>query len=228
VSMAQLPLSLTPPRRAGFDNFVPGPNRSQIAALRAGAADGQWFYLTGPSGCGKSHLASALYDERLAQGASACLIPAASRAGRALLAGAAAELVLVDDVEHVAGDAEAERALFNLLNRARASRSAVVLTGSGAVCFALPDLRSRVAQFARLKLVPLDEQALAALIDRLLEDFELIAGRGLTAYLLRHAPRSPAELVRLMEVLSRRAQAERRVVSVPLAGEVLRAAAYRT
>jgi DnaA family protein len=96
-----------------------------------------------------------------------------------------------------------------------------VLTGTGASGFELPDLASRLGQAARLTLEPLDDDGTRALIHQLIEDFRIVPGRGLAVYLQRHGPRAPAQLVSLFERMARRAQSERRSVSVPLAREEL-------
>jgi len=218
----QLPLSLTPPRPRRFDNFIAGAGESAVNSLRHGLEQRGWIHLCGPGGSGKSHLALAVLAEWSSGQRRACYIPAREPGVSALLAGGDAELAVVEDIECLAGRCEAELALFNALNRWRASRAAVLLTGSGATPFGLPDLVSRVNQAARLTLPPLDDRALARLIEQLIADFQVVPGRGLADYLLRHGPRAPGRLVGLFERISRRAQAERRVVSVPLAREELK------
>lgn len=217
--MAQLPLTLVPPRRRRFENYVAGPNEPLLAALRHGIDTGQWLYLRGPAGSGKSHLAHAAVHDRHAAGLSAGFVPCRDPAAWPLLERTDARLVVVDDVELLAGHASAERALFNALNRWRAAHSAVLLTGSGAGRFDLPDLASRVAQTTRLTLEPLDDAGLSELMQRLIAEFALVPGRGFLTYVMRHGPRAPAELVSLFEAIGRRAQSERRVASVPLARE---------
>lgn len=220
MNAGQLPLHLVPPRRRRFENFVAGPNRAVVTSLREGlAAAGCAFYLCGPAGSGKSHLASAALAA--SEAGMTSFVRAADPAVVGLLDSAEPDFVVVEDIEQLAGDSDGERALFNALNRWRADRAAVLLTGNGAVNFSLPDLVSRVSQLARLTLVPLGEEALSELVDQLVIDFRLVPGRGLKSYLLHHGPRDPAFLVSLFERLSRRAQAERRVLSIPLVREEL-------
>jgi len=224
VSAPQLPLALSPPRRQDFGNFVPGANAAVVATLRHALEAGQWYLLTGPSGTGKSHLAAALEKAWRDDGRQVRYIP--GRTAAALLAsdgGGADDTdgILVEDIDRLAGDPVAERALFNALNRWRPLRATVLMSARGMPDFGLPDLASRVAQAARLRLKPLGEDALDRLIEQLVSDFELVVGRGVGEYLLRHGPRSPDALVALFGRLARRAAAERRRVSVPLARQCL-------
>lgn len=222
MNVPQLPLSLTPPRRKRLDNFVAGINASVVSSLRHDLEASGWVLLCGPEGSGKSHLALGVLAEWSSAQRQACYVPCRERGAAGLLAGGDAELAVVEDIEALAGRSEAELELFNALNRWRAARTAVLMTGSGATPFDLPDLVSRVSQAARLTLKPLDDEGLSRLIGQLIADFQLVPGRGLVEYLMRHGPRSAASLADLFERLSRRAQAERRVVSVPLVREALK------
>ncbi|HMB38926.1 MAG TPA: hypothetical protein VKO85_07590 [Wenzhouxiangellaceae bacterium] len=219
--MAQLPLSLTPPRRKRLNNFVTGANAPLVSSLRHGLEERGWLLLCGPEGSGKSHLALGVLAEWTADQRRACYVPCRDRGAAELLASCDAELAVVEDIEALAGRSQAELGLFNALNRWRAARTAVLMTGSGATPFDLPDLVSRVSQAARLTLKSLDDDALERFILQLIADFHVVPGRGLVEYLMRHGPRSAGGLADLFERISRRAQAERRVVSVPLVREAL-------
>jgi len=226
--MSQLPLALTPPRRRRFENFVSGPNGPLVDSLRHGLADGGWIHLCGPPGAGKSHLATAALAESADRGCRSCYVPAAEVGSVALLESGPVALAVVDDIDALAGQDVAERALFNAMNRWRADGTSVLLTGSGAVTFDLPDLVSRVAQAGRLAVKPLDDDGLVRLTERLIGEFGLVAGRGVSDYLQRHGPRRAAVLVQLFERISRRVQSERRVMSIPLVREELREVGSRS
>ena len=216
----QIPLALTPPRRPQFDNFVAGRNHSVLEVLRHGLQIGQWYFLAGPDGSGRSHLAQAVLNARLAEGAQARFVACADPSAVGLLNATSGEWIVLDDIDRLAARPEAELALFNGLNRWRADHSGVLMTGMQRAGFDLPDLVSRLNQAAKLSLMPLQDdtdQSFADLIEQLMQDFQLTAGHGLADYLLRHAPRSPARLVRLFERFSEQARAERRVLSIPLA-----------
>jgi|SRR6056297_346952 len=223
--MAQLPLALTPPRRLRFDNFVSGPNGALVDSLRHALADGGWVHLCGPAGTGKSHLAIAALASCADRGCRSCFVPAGECGSVALLEGGPVECAVVDDIDAWVGNDRAEQALFNAMNRWRAENAAVLLTGTGSAGFDLPDLASRVGQAARLTLRPLDDAGIGRLTERLIGEFGLVAGRGVSDYLARHGPRGAAALVRLFESISRRVQSERRVMSIPLVREELQLAA---
>ncbi|MDT8409477.1 MAG: AAA family ATPase [Wenzhouxiangellaceae bacterium] len=219
--LPQLPLSLTPPRQPRFENFVVGRNQAAVVTLRQGLLEGQWYLLSGPEGCGKSHLALAALAEWAAQGRQLRYVPCRDARVIDLLAHCESEQVIVDDIDVLAASIEGERALFNAMNAWRAGKATVLLTTSARSAFVLPDLASRVGQAAKLVLKPLDDAGLEQLISYLIHDFQLVPGRGLKDYLLRHGPRNGDRLTGLFELMSRRALAERRVVSVPLARECL-------
>ncbi|MBY6205155.1 hypothetical protein [Halomonas denitrificans] len=224
MTVPQLPLALAPPRRPRFSNFVAGDNALVVRTLRDGLEPGQWVRVSGPPDSGRTHLALATVADLSKRGLRVAFVPARSPTAASLLDAADAasiDWVIVDDYDALAGSAEGERALFNALNRWRSARTGVVLTGGDRSGIDLPDLRSRLGQAVHLVLRPLDDRGLEALLRQLLEDYSVVAGRGLVDYLLRHGPRGVGRLTRLVEAMSQRALAERRVLSIPLARECL-------
>lgn len=221
MSQQQIPLALKPPRRPGFENFVAGPNQAVVDSLRHGLEPGAWYFLGGPPGSGRSHLLAASFASLAARGLQTAFIALALSRNRPLLEASSGDWVVIDDVDRLAGDRAGEMLLFNALNRWRAERTGVLMSGCGRDGFELPDLRSRLGQATRLTIKPLEETALLDLLKRLASDHEVLLGRGAADYLLSRAPRNPASLAYLMERLAVRALSERRTISVPLARAVL-------
>lgn len=221
MTRAQLPLALKPPRRPRFDNFVAGANRGVVATLADGLEPGGWYFLGGPAGSGRSHLIAAAFAEWCRSGLSAHFIALADTGQHALLEQADGDWMALDDVDALAGDDRGERALFNALNRWRAARTGVVMSGVGREAFELPDLRSRLGQATRLTLKPLDEPSLGELVRRMALEHEVVPGRGVVDYILSRAPRNAGHIAELVETASRRALTERRTLSVPLIRELL-------
>lgn len=222
MNQSQLPLELNPPRRPTFENFVAGSNRIALATLRDGLEPGGWYFLRGVPGSGRTHLLTAAFDVCRSRRDSAAFISLSDSLQRGLLEHAGGQWLMVDDVDAMAGDDDGERALFNALNRWRAARSTVVMSGQSRESFQLPDLRSRLGQATRLNLDPLDDAGLGELVRRLAAEHEAALGRGVVEYLLKRAPRNAGRLTELMKQSVRRAQAERRTISIPLVRELLR------
>jgi len=215
-----MPLALKPPRRPRFDNFVAGDNGALVATLRGGLEPGQWYFLAGPAGSGRSHLLSAVFVDR-SRHSSAQFIGLTDRRQWGLLEQTDAEWIVIDDIDCLAGDNAGELSLFNALNRWRAERTGVVMSGRGRDRFELPDLRSRLGQATRLTLTPLEERDLAELIVRLAEEHEVPLGRGVVDYLLSRTTRNAGQLAGMVNQLADRALSERRTLSIPLVREFM-------
>lgn len=221
MSRAQLPLALKPPRRPRFDNFVVGPNQAVVATLSRGVEDDGWYFLAGPAGSGRSHLVSAFFAGRCRRGEQAHFIALGKPQQQMLLEHAEGHWVVIDDVDMLAGDEAGELALFNALNRWRAERTGVLMSGAGREGFELPDLRSRLGQATRLTLKPLEEPDLAELVRSVAAEHEVLLGRGVVDYILSRAPRNAGRMAELVIAGAHRALAERRTLSVPLVRDIL-------
>ena len=185
------------------------------------------MYLAGPAQCGRTHLLWACAREVQQRGAVAQYLPLADPAiasPDALAALPAVDLLLLDDIDAIAGEREREEAVFHLLNRMRAGQGALVVSAQrplASLSLALPDLRSRLAWGIQYQLAPPDDAALMEIMRLRLRARGLPENEPLQRYLLRYAPRRVALLLELLSVIERRAAAEKRRMSTRLAGEVL-------
>ena len=218
----QFVLELAQPEPPTFSNFVPGPNREALAALRevaTGALRDSGVLLWGARGGGKSHLLAAC-----AAGATAprpvvrCASPAHLPEVDELRP---STLLVVDDVD--TADAQAQGRLFTLLNRLAA------LEGQWLAASALPaarlalreDLRTRLALGLVLEILPLaDADKPQALIAYARERGFHLAD-DVIDYLLAHGRRDMGSLMAALAALDRRSLAVKRGVTVPLLREWL-------
>ena len=160
----QLPLALRWPRRQRFEHFHAGANAAALAAVQAFATDVgmPWVYLHGAAGSGRSHLLMAACQAASALGRRVQYLPMATLGDRAaaLRGVVGSELLALDDLGAIAGDREAEHALFDLYNRARAEGSALLFAADATPAqlgLVLPDLRSRLGACTQFALKPLDD-----------------------------------------------------------------------
>jgi DnaA family protein len=224
--MSQLALPLQLADHAVFESFHGRGNETLVAtllSLSTGDA-GQGCWLFGAPATGKTHLLQAVCDKA---GDRSIYLPLAmlDAMGSGVLEGLAdRELVCIDDIDRVAGDADWEVALFTLFNELHDHGGQMVITATATPreCgFELPDLTSRMSRLPVFQLQPLDEKQRAAAL-------QLRAGhRGLelpdetAAYLLKRSRRDMASLYELLDKLDLEALRAKRRLTVPFVKEVL-------
>src|SRR5690606_15720513 len=133
-------------------------------------------------------------------------------------------LVALDGLDAIAGAHGDEIALFDFHNRARARGSHVLYTARvapDALPPGLPDLRSRLAQCARVTLQPLDDDGRAEVLRLRARRRGLQFDEAAIAWLLRRTGRDLAGLTAQLEALDRASLAAQRRVTVPFLRQVL-------
>jgi len=225
-SSQQLPLALGQREDRSFDNFVIGEdseqgrnNREVVETLSS--PEIPFIYIWGERGCGKSHLLQALSREANQQSMGAIYLPLAGivEMGAQVLTGLEEmTLVVIDDLEVVAGEREWEEALFGLYNQIRDVGSRIVVAAKSPpdeLPLKLADLNSRFHWGPIFQLQTLsDEEKLIALKQRAKErGFEL--PDGTVNYLLRTGSRDQHHLFDLLDELDNASLVEQRKLTIP-------------
>ena len=227
--MQQLPLEIRLADHAVFSNFLPAGNELVIHELKAVASHGEqpMVWLWGPPESGRSHLLQACVAATDEDGRRAAYLPL----GRSLGLPAAAleglgelDVVGLDDIDAIAGDAGIERAVFALFEQLRQSGGRLVVAAAvppGEVRFGLPDLASRLKSGGVYRLQPLDDAGrLAALqIRARFRGFDLPDDTG--RYLLNRTARGPASLFRVLDTLDRAALVAQKRLTIPFVRSIL-------
>jgi len=229
----QLPLALRYPPDQRFETCV-GIAPEALAQLRAladgsaGDAGSTGVYLAGPAGTGKTHLALATCAAAEAAGRPAAYLPLQAAAGRmrdALDALERAAVVALDGVDAIAGNRDDEVALFDFHNRARAAGVSLLYAGRAApdgLALALPDLRSRLSQCARIVLAPLDDEGRREVLRERARRRGLSVDPAALEWLMRRVGRDLGGLARLLDRLDQASLAAQRRLTVPFLRETLR------
>jgi DnaA-homolog protein len=228
MSFAQIPLRLGSAPEQRFASFEP-PDAEAVQLLRAAAAGrGERLYVSGPPGSGKSHLLHATCAEAASHGRSIAYLPLAALSGHAtaaLEAQPAVDLLCIDNLEAVAGNAVAELALFALHNRQSDAGCALVYaarrSADALLSLTLPDLCSRLQHCTRIVLVPLDEAQRREWLQRRAAQRGLQLDDAVLEYLFRHVGRDLGTLGNLLERLDRDSLAAQRRITVPFLRQVL-------
>lgn len=226
---AQLPLRLRWPAQQRFETFVPGANGVALAVLREAVAAkaAPWVFLSGPAGSGKTHLLLAACAAISAAGRSAQYLPLhganGDRAGSIRALGGS-ELLALDDVDAIAGDTDAEHALFDLYNRCFVAKCALLFSASAPpaqIGLALPDLVSRLSACALARLTPLDDAARRDWLRERARTRGLVLDDAVLDWMFAHHARDLGSLAALLERVDRAALAAQRRVTVPFLRDLL-------
>ncbi|MEP7042662.1 MAG: DnaA regulatory inactivator Hda [Dokdonella sp.] len=219
----QLPLALRWPAHQRFESFVAGPNAVALELLRAVAQGSEhaWLYLAGASGSGRTHLlfaacAAAHANGRSAQYLSLAGLPAPRSAAIRGFGGSA--LLAIDDLDAIAGEGEAEHALFDLYNRCRAEQTTLVFAASVSptqLGVGLPDLVSRLSACTQIVLKPLDESARRALLRERANARGIELDDGVLDWLFARGRRDLGSLLDVLDRIDRASLAAQRRVTVP-------------
>ncbi len=227
----QLPLSLRWPSHQRLDAFVSGANAHALDAVRscAEARNAAWLYLHGPRGSGKTHLLISACRLALESGRNVRYLPLAmlpeSRA-EAIVSFSAErnELLAIDDVQAIGGDANAERALFDLYNRARDAHATSLFAAAAPpnqIGLQLPDLVSRLSACTQHALQPLDETGRREVLRRRAQQRGLTIDDAVLDWLFARQPRDLSALMELFEKLDHAALAAQRKITIPFLREML-------
>lgn len=227
--MRQLTLDLKLADFAVFDTYYPGSNAAALAAVRqaAGSAGGLVAWFWGRQGCGRSHLLQAAVAAAAAEEGACAWLPLGEDSGivPGMLEGMGQlDLLCVDDIDAIAGQADWERALFGVFEDLRSNNGRLLVTASAPpadVAFGLPDLASRLASGPVWKLQTLDDEALLAALQLRSEWRGLDLPEETARFLLRRVERSGAAVFALLDRLDQEALAQQRRLTVPFVKSVI-------
>ena len=228
MSVPQLPLALRYPPDQRLENFIAAPEGA-VAQLNhiAAWAGADWLYLAGPTGTGKTHLSLALCAATEQAGRRAAYLPLIAAVGRlreALDALEGHDVLALDGLEAIAGNREAEVALFDFHNRARSTGLNVLYSAReipDALGLCLPDLRSRLSQCARLVLPTMEDATRAAVLRDRAQRRGLVLEEAAIDWLLTRTDRDLSRLLLLLDRLDRESLAAQRRITVPFLKQVL-------
>ena len=215
----QLALALGHGESFAREDLLEGPSNAAALALIERWPDwpARIVALVGPEGAGKSHLAA------IWAASAGARVVAGHTLDESTVPTALATGALV--VEDLAVGIFDERALFHLLNMARAEKVDVLITARTppiAWQAGLPDLASRLREMPVVTLEAPDDALLRAVLIKLFADRQLAVDENLIGYLVARMERSFAAAGSMVAALDREALRQQRPVTRALAGELFR------
>ena len=224
--MSQLALPLQLADHAVFASFLDSGNETLVATLAdiAVGGEGHGCWLWGAASTGKTHLLQAVCDEA---GDRAVYMPLSmfADAGPGILEGLASrELICIDDVDLVAGQAEWEMALFDLSNQVFDAGAQLIVSAASApreCAIKLADLQSRFAKLPVFQLHVLDEDERVGALQLRSKHRGLELPNDTARYLLKRSRRDMASLYEVLDRLDREALRAKRRLTIPFVRDVL-------
>ena len=223
----QFTLGITLGPELDFAGFIAGANGAVLSELETLPDAPQFIYLWGERGTGKSHLLQAACRAAAEAGRQAGLMPL-ERAGDFhpdMLEGwEAFDLVAIDDLQRVLGEAAWEQRLFLLYNALRdAGASLVVSADRPPAAFegALPDLVSRLSAMLVCQLQSLDDDGRLEALQRRAQARGMELPEEVGRYLLSRVPRDMHHLIALLNDLDRASLTRQRRLTIPFVRGVI-------
>ena len=202
------------------DLFVSPANALAVASLDAWRGWPQnKMILVGPHGAGKTHLAHVWASD-----ADAVLVDCGALPGTDLALLAEEAAVVLEDADTLAGDDEAEAALFHLHNLLAERRRPFLLTASTPPRdwgLHLPDAKSRMLAAPVARLDAPDDSLLSAVLVKLFADRQITVPPALVSWLISRMDRDLGTARAVVAALDARSLAEQRPVTRQMAMDVL-------
>ncbi len=230
VTTSQLVLGVKLRDDARFDNFHGNRNADVAARLRSLSAKPEAIpviVLCGAPDTGKSHLLQAVCHEAETRGqSSVCIsITELEALGPEALSGLEAQdIVCLDDLDRIAGEAAWEEAVFHLYNRVHDSGGLLIVSLSevpAELPFALPDLLSRLNHGLMLQLGIYRDAERAGILMARAEQRGLVMGDEVAAFIMRRAPRRLEDLLAILDTLDENSLQAQRRLTIPFVKTVM-------
>lgn len=223
--MSQLALPLRLADHAVFESFLRTGNEALVSVLEELAdGEGQGCWLWGPAATGKTHLLQAVCERA---GDRSVFVPLRMLrdAGPAILDDLASrDLICIDDIDSVTGDAGWERALFALSNQILDADRILVVSAmmSPRECpVVLPDLQSRLVRLPAFKVQTLGEEARLLALQLRARHRGLDLPDDTARFLLHRSRRDMASLYAVLDKLDLEALRAKRRLTIPFVKDVL-------
>src|SRR3989338_850658 len=230
MAVAQMTLNLNLRDDAVLENFFSGKQNKQLLKILHAMAHGRgerFAYLWGNKGVGRTHLLQAccqVINQLKLPSFYLSLQDLLNLKSEILQDLESLQLVCLDDVDSIAGNAEWEEAFFGFLNRMHDAKRRLIVAGNlppARLGIALPDIKSRLSQAMIFQVNALtDDEKIEALRARA-KARGLNLSKTVTEFLLRHCPRDMGSLFVALDKLDKASLAAQHKLTIPFVKSVL-------
>lgn len=227
----QLPLGITLPKSAVFDDFLVGDSHvafSLCQQVAMGEGEKQLF-LWGGAAVGKTHLLQACCHAANQNARRAAYFPLSvliEHDVSALQSMEQLDVLCLDDIQYCAGNTKWEEALFHFINRCRESDIQLIFSANNTptqLDISLADLSSRLVWGAVLEVKELSDADKLKWLEKRAHSQGLKLSSEVANYLLNNYARDMQSLNTYIEALDSASMAAQRALTVPFVKQVLNA-----
>ena len=221
----QLPLSLQISTQMNFDNYMSDVNEQLIYSLKN--KEEQFIYLWGELDLGKSHLLQAITHYYRDHQLSALYLPLKldGQFTPEIFEGLEQmDLVCLDDIHQVLGNALWEEALFHFFNRIRESGGRLIVASDRNTThldISLADLKSRLTWGITYQMCALSDLNKSMIVQLQAKERGLELNTEVVSYLFKHVSRNLTVLIELLVKLDYESLAAQRKLTIPFIKQYL-------
>ncbi len=227
----QFTLAIDHPHRQTLDTFVAGENRELLQALKQIEAGFSGYWIYGEQGSGRSHLLrgcclAAQQDDSSVNyiGCDDFTHHADGLAAALAHAGQFGQLVAVDGIGAIVGDAALEALLLAVYQRLQTEQGRLLVSHhqpAQTLAYTTPDLASRMRSLQHFQILPLSDEDKMDLLRRRAENRGFELSQQVLDYWLARGPRDLGALLIDLETLDKASLSQHKKVTIPLLKQVL-------
>ena len=225
----QLPLGVQLNDDDTLASFYPGKNAPLLAHLKqllSFSPIEHYLYLWGEEGVGRTHLLQAACNQATEQQLSAFYTPLdnAFQSPTILHGLEQLDLICLDNIHAVLGDAAWEEGLFHFFNRVRDAKKRLLISGNAAprhLSVKLPDLQSRLSWGTIFQVQPLDDDEKLSALQLRAKARGMVLSDEAGRFLIRRSVRDMRGLYQTLETLDTASLSAQRRLTIPFLKEVL-------
>lgn len=181
-------------------------------------------YLWGQPGTGRSHLLQAACHAANASGRTSIYLVAPEHGPGILTALESIDVVCVDDLQAVVGDATWESELFHLVNGVRDNHRTLILSancGAHLLPVQLPDLKSRLLGAAQIETDVLGDDAKVRLLQQKAGQKGFVLPLEVARFIMSRTNRDMPSLLSLLARLDVETMRQQKKVTIPFVKQML-------
>lgn len=226
----QLALAIQLKNQAHLDDFCWNNNtilKHELEQTLSGQGE-RFLYVWSGLGGGKSHLLQGVCQRYTEQQCTAIYLPlrVLKEWGPESIEGLSTQaLIAIDDIDAISGNAEWEKALFDLYNQVYDNGHSLLLTSNNktpaASSINLPDLRSRLNWGLVMQLKELDDAGKITVLQAQAQKRGFDLSDTVALFLIHRCTRNMNDLQRVLEQLDRESLAAQRKITIPFVKSIL-------